>query len=366
MPRPPKTGRRWLGLPFLPIVLVFVLAVAFSPLRASDRPCVWTGVEKIVAVGDLHGDYENFVAILKGTGLVDEGLHWAGGQIHLIQTGDIMDRGPDARKILDLLMRLEVEAALAGGKIHVLLGNHEILNLIGIVFDYPDLVTLEQFLSFLPQDFRESRERDVLKGLIGDGSTTKEASPDYSPMLKGYWTKTMRTDKDARSAYFSGFLEDYGPWFLKKNCIEKINDVIFVHGGVSPKYSTWDLARINDVLREELSFLSVPVKSPQVMRLFHPQVIYDRFGPLWYRDLAQRDENEFAPEVDQIFANLKAHYMVIAHSPQIGSPVAMEYMSRFQKRIWIIDTGISHFFGGRLSALIIDKGQFSVWGEGDE
>jgi hypothetical protein len=273
-----------------------------------------------------------------------------------------MDRGPDARKILNLLMRLELEAAMDGGKIHVLIGNHEMLNLIGIAFEYPGYVTLSQFLSFLPEDFRQSREREVLKGAAADGSDANETSPEGAFLLRDYWTKAMRTDEEAQAVYLSAFLEDFGPWFLKKNCIEKINDVVFVHGGVSPKYSTWELGRINDVLREELSFLSTPVKSPQVMRLFHPQIIYDRFGPLWYRDLAQRDEKEFAPEVDQIFANLKARFMVIAHSPQIGSPVAMEYMSRFQKRIWIIDTGITHAFGGRLSALIIDKGQFSVWG----
>ncbi|MCJ7588731.1 MAG: metallophosphoesterase, partial [Candidatus Aminicenantes bacterium] len=336
------------------------------PLRAADIPCVWTDVERIVAVGDLHGDYENLVDILKGTGLVDEGLHWAGGRSHLVQTGDIMDRGPDARKILDLLMKLELEAALAGGKVHVLIGNHEMLNIIGIAFEYPGYVTLAQFLWFLPEDFRESREKEVLKGAAADGSDAKPTSPEAAFLLKNYWAKTMKTDKDAQAAYIGAFLEDYGPWFLKKNCIEKINDVVFVHGGVSSKYSTWDLGRINSVLREELAFLSTPVKSPHVMRLFHPQIIYDRLGPLWYRDLAQRDEKEFARDVDQIFANLKARFMVIAHSPQIGSPVAMEFMSRFQKRIWIIDTGITHAFGGRLSALVIDNGQFSVWGEEDE
>jgi len=366
MPRRRKDGNPPLIRLFLPLALLLILALGVSPLRAADIPCVWTDVERIVAVGDLHGDYENLVDILKGTGLVDEGLHWAGGLTHLVQTGDIMDRGSDSRRILDLLMKLELEAALAGGKVHVLIGNHEMLNIIGIAFDYPGYVTLAQFLSFLPEDFRESREKEVLKGAAADGSDAKTTSPEASFLLKNYWAKTMKTDKEAQAAYSGAFLEDYGPWFLKKNCIEKINDVVFVHGGVSSKYSTWDLGRINSVLREELAFLSEPVKNPKVLRLFRPQIIYDRLGPLWYRDLAQRDEKEFAPEVDQIFANLKARFMVVAHSPQVGSPVAMEYMSRFQKRIWVIDTGIAHALGGRLSALIIDKGQFSVWGEEDE
>lgn len=77
------------------------------PVPAEDIPCVWTGVEKIVAIGDLHGDYENFVRILQGTRLVNEKLSWTGGKAHLVQTGDVMDRGPDAKAIFDLIRRLE-------------------------------------------------------------------------------------------------------------------------------------------------------------------------------------------------------------------------------------------------------------------
>lgn len=334
-------------------VVCLSLACLPLPLPASDIPCVWTGIERIVAVGDLHGDYENLVAILKGTGLVDEDLHWAGGQTHFVQTGDIMDRGTGAQKILDLMIRLEVEAALDGGKIHVLLGNHEVMNLIGIVFDYPGYMNVEQFLAFLPEHEKERLEARAPK----DSAEVERAA---------YWMTVLRFDKEAQAAYTRAFVENYGPWLLKRNCIEKINDVVFVHGGVSAKYSSWDLGRINDVVREEIAFMSEPVKNPRIMRMFRPQIVYDRLGPFWYRDLAQRDEAEMAPEVKRIFADLGARYMVIAHSPQIGSPIAMEYMSRFQKRIWVIDTGITAMFGGRLSALVIDKGQFSVWGDEDE
>jgi hypothetical protein len=362
--REDRIGRRVFRL--IPYLLVLSLTAAPAILRASDIPCIWTGVEKIIAIGDLHGDCDNFVEILKGTGLVDEGLHWAAGTTHFIQTGDILDRGPAARKILDLLMRLEVEAALAGGKVHVLLGNHEIMNLIGIIFDYPGFVTVGQFLSFLPEEFRKSREREALKGDPREPPDALSDPEDLSPRWAEFWDRVLKTDKEAQAAYLSALLEEYGPWLLKKNCVEKINDVVFAHGGISLKYSTWELGRINDVLRDELSFLSAPVKSPQVLKLFRPQIIYDRIGPLWYRDLAQRDEVEFTPEVDRILANLNARYMVIAHTPQIGSPIAPEYMSHFQGRIWTIDTGISHYYGGSLSALIIDKGQFSVWGGNNE
>jgi hypothetical protein len=335
------------------LAAVAVAAALRAPAAAADIPCVWSGIERIIAVGDLHGDYDNLVEIMTATGLLDEGLHWAGGRSHFVQTGDFMDRGPDARKIIDLFMRLEVEAALDGGKVHVIIGNHEALNLAGIVFDYPGYVNVEQFLSFLPADVRDRLER------AAPPASAEVARADY-------WSAVLRTDKAAQEAYTRQFVEDFGPWLLKQNCVVKINDVVFVHGGISLKYASWDLTRVNDVLREELTFLSEPVKSPRVLSLFRPQIIYDRLGPLWYRDLAQRDEAEFGGEVEKIFAALGARFMVIAHSPQVGSPIAMEYMSRFKKRIWIIDTGITAMFGGRLSALVIDKGHFSVWGDEDE
>ena len=87
-----------------------ILLILFLPLKAASIQCVWTGVGKIVAVGDIHGAYKNFVKILKGTELIDNDLHWIGGKTHLVQTGDIMDRGPGAKRVFDLLMRLEKEA----------------------------------------------------------------------------------------------------------------------------------------------------------------------------------------------------------------------------------------------------------------
>src|SRR4030067_2246988 len=118
--------------------LYFLLPLAFlsypAASLAEEIPWEWSGIERIVVVGDLHGEYENFVKILKGTGVLDKDLHWTAGNAHLVQTGDIMDRGNDTRKIFDLLIRLEKEAEAAGGMVHVLLGHHEEKNLTGAVF----------------------------------------------------------------------------------------------------------------------------------------------------------------------------------------------------------------------------------------
>ena len=85
----------------------------------------------MVAVGDVHGDYAEFVSVLRSAGLIDEKGRWTGGKAHLVQTGDVLDRGADSRKVMDLLMSLEKQAAKAGGRVHALIGNHEAMNLYG-------------------------------------------------------------------------------------------------------------------------------------------------------------------------------------------------------------------------------------------
>ena len=338
---------------------------------AASIQCVWIGVEKIVAVGDVHGDYENFVKILKGTELIDKELHWTGGKTHLVQTGDIMDRGPDAKKVLDLLMRLEKEAKEAGGKVHALIGNHEEMNIIGISLRFTGYVGVNQFISFLPDKYRKKKEKEFRKKI--KKNALKETEPDSASNnnLEANWEKFLRevirnNNHPARREYTDSFNEKYGRWILQHNAVIKINDTIFVHGGISEKFSTWKLEDINNLLRKELNSLRIAAKRLHPIQIT-PEIVFVSDGPLWYRGLAQtqRDENDFKEDIDRILHNLNAKYMVIAHTPQKGSiAVSTEDMSRFQERIWIIDTGMSDYYGGIPAALIIENGNFSIWWEG--
>ncbi len=346
------------------LALIFLV----QALRAGNIPCVWSGVDRVVAVGDLHGDYEDFVKILKGTGIIDGKLAWSGGRAHLVQIGDIMDRGPGAKAIFDLLRRLEKESSRAGGMVHVLLGNHEELNITGIVFDYPDYVTVDQFVSFLSRSFRREKEREFLKSLQGPFTRRPEDSVDAQMKLKlgELWRNLMRTDV-ARRAYLDGFNDRYGRWLLEKNAVIRINDTVFVHGGISEKYATWKLETINDLLRKELGFFSGRQRALlRYPKPFQPKIVYDAQGPLWYRDLATGEEGVTRKELDRILRDLGAGSMVIAHTFFRGngmSPsVSPLFMSRFDGRLWIIDTGISPYYGGVNSALIIEGRKFSLWG----
>jgi len=327
------------------LILAFLIRIC----RASI-PCVWTDVEKIVAVGDLHGDFKNFVTILKATSLVDDSLHWRGGKTQLVQMGDVMDRGPDARRIFDLIKTLEKEAEEAGGKVHMLIGNHEEMNITGVAFNYSDYMTVEQFLSFLPEDYRESKEKEF-----------RERSSQENYSLRDFWQETLKYDSEARAEYLDVFRKNYGEWILGHNAIIKINDIIFVHGGLSEIYSTWKLENINDLLRRELMNFITATKEKILGAQpdFKLEMVYNAYGPLWYRELAEKKEDILKPKVDNILSNLGARAMVIAHTPQLNT--SGRIISRFNGKIWNIDTGIGEAYGGHLSALIIEKGKFSAW-----
>lgn len=76
-------------------------------------------------IGDIHGQYQKLVELLRGSGLIDAGLGWAGGSARLWLMGDFFDRGPSAIEVIDLVIRLQHEAAAAGGQVASLIGNHE-------------------------------------------------------------------------------------------------------------------------------------------------------------------------------------------------------------------------------------------------
>lgn len=346
---------------FIFTLLVFAI---LSNLYAENTQCVWTGVERIVAVGDLHGDYGSFLDILKATKLIDEDLHWKGGKTHLVQIGDIFDRGTQAKRILDFLITLEREAEEAGGKIHVLIGNHEMMNIAGIAFDRPGYIPLEQLVDFLPDEYREKTEMKFREKL-GENSP-RENNSDYSfdPTLKSEWLKFLdevlsNRDHKARREYSQNLIEKYGEWLTNKNAVIKINDIIFVHGGVSEKYSKRKLEDINKDIQKELNLLASEAIRP-FPRNTRARISFDADGPLWHRDLALEQEEYMNEEVDRILGNLKAKYMVIAHTPRVI--IDKRDMSRFKEKIWIIDTGNSSVYtDGRQSALIIENGKFDAW-----
>src|SRR6185503_9643131 len=110
------------------------LAALLLFVAAIQRP-----VERVVAVGDVHGDLDRFTAILQKAGLIDNARQWTGGKATLVQLGDLIDRGPKSRAVLDFVMTLEKDAPKRGGTVLLNLGNHEVMNMMGdLVYVVPE------------------------------------------------------------------------------------------------------------------------------------------------------------------------------------------------------------------------------------
>jgi hypothetical protein len=247
--------------------------------------------------------------------------------------------------------------------VHVLLGNHEEMNLTGIVFDSnPDYVTLMQFISFLPEGFRKQQEEILSKKILKAQARNRRTQPDS--IMNEFWN-SIRKNPSHRRLYTLNLNEGYGSWLRHLNVAIKINDVVFVHGGISEEYSKWGLQEINDRYRLELDKVwqefQRPGSRPSIVPL---SIVYRGESPLWYRELATVPEEDLKEEVDAILGNLGAKAMIIAHTPTIPRrPIDMQ---RFGGRVWIVDTGIARVYGGPATALIIQNGDFNVWGVGDE
>ena len=104
--------------PAAAVFLVLALTSSAASAQQKSKQHTWSGIERIVAVGDVHGDHGQFLKTLLAAKVIDKETRWIGGRTHLVQTGDLFDRGPDSRKTMDLLMKLEGEAKKAGGHVH--------------------------------------------------------------------------------------------------------------------------------------------------------------------------------------------------------------------------------------------------------
>jgi hypothetical protein len=309
---------------------------AAAPLVFPPAPaqCVWEGIERVVAVGDLHGDYDAFVKILQDSKLIDDDAKWIGGRAHLVQIGDVIDRGDRAREIYILMSRLEREAAAAGGQVHFLPGNHEEMNLARVAMDYVGYVSIEQFKSFLHGDYRAAHER----------RTSRMSDED----ARRYWDALM---PEAKDEYYNGFRDAVGPWIVGHNVVVKINGIVFVHGGINMENSRRSLEFINARYREEF-ILAMRDNS----RSF--QFIFQTTAPLWYRGLEEGGSNGITlSDAKQILANLKATNIVVGHTP-----TATDGTIRFGGLVYMIDSIISSYYAetagsnySQLSYLAIDE-----------
>jgi hypothetical protein len=322
-----------------PLALLFAAAGTAAVLSTSGSvtaaSCEIDGVDRIVAVGDVHGAYDRFLGILRVAGIVDDAGHWSGGRTHFVQVGDMVDRGDDSRKVLDFLRRLEREAERAGGRAHVLLGNHEAARMLGDL----RLTTAGEYAAFAGPDSENARQQFVR-------SAGAKSDADRDALLQN----TPLGWVEMRQAF--GREGDYGKWLRERPVVLTIDGFVFVHGGISSTVAPLGCEAINAQVKRELTSDLDKTRSAPLSSL-----VARVDGPLWYRGLADGPDS-FAPQVAEILIRMHAKAIVVAHTVTPTGRVT----TRFDGRVIEIDTGMQPAYvqNGRASALEIRNGDVTA------
>jgi len=295
----------------------------------------WEGVERVVAIGDLHGDYANYLATLRAAGLIDRKDKWSGGATHLVQTGDIPDRGPDTIRIIDHLEQLAKQARRKGGYVHGLIGNHEAMNV------YGDLryVSAGEYEAFTNRNSEALRDRYLELFLKNLEVLQPDEFATLPPNFRDQWYAEHPLGwVEHRQAWDPNWnaKAKYGNWVLERPVAIRVDDLLFVHGGISGFYCGNSLQWMTDQVHERL-------------RNFDPAaagILEDEWGPLWYRGLSGEEPVALPESVQAVLDRHGAKHIVVGHTPTSGV-----IWPGYDGQVIMIDTGISKVYGGYVAYL---------------
>lgn len=322
-----------------------LLAILFTQPVSAAADNTWTDVERVVAFGDIHGDYEQFIALLTNAHLINSRKKWVGGRTHFVQLGDVTDRGPDSRKIVDLIMKLEKEARRAKGEVHFVIGNHEAMNMVGdLRYVHPG-----EYKAFASSSSARERDRYYRRTIDHIKATTSEDTwPTFDDAFRAAWNVEHPLGYiELRRAW--GPQGKFGRWLVKHHAVIRINDAVFAHGGIGPKFVDHSREVLND---QVVIDLKTGTYNPDAL-------ITDEQGPLWYRGLAMNSEVEEQPHVSALLASHEVSHIVVGHTPRVGA-----IYPRFGDEVILIDVGIGAHYGGRSAFLEITDDGMTAWHRG--
>jgi len=316
--------------------LLFLCNLVYAGAREIDD-FRWEGVERIVAIGDLHGDYKNYLEVLRIAGLIDKRGKWSGGKTHLVQTGDIPDRGPDTIKIIEHISKLARQAKKKGGRVHSLIGNHEAMNMYGdLRYVHPG-----EFEAFTNRNSGALRDRYFKVYMQNREAQDPEGFVALPEDYREQWNLKFPLGwVEHRQAWDPAWNPEgeIATWVLERKISIKINDTIFLHGGISAYYCQNSLESMTEKARASLGHYD-----PK-----NPGIIEDEFGPLWYRGLSGVEPYALTATVDAILEQQGVRHIVVGHTPTSGV-----IWPRYNAKVVMIDTGISQAYGGYLGYLEI-------------
>jgi hypothetical protein len=283
------------------------------PIPSRDASWKFPAAERVVAFGDLHGDVAAARAVLSLVGATDVQGHWIGGKTVLVATGDQLDRSDDERQLFGLLGAVSRQAKAAGGALHVLSGNHEVLNVAGH-FEY---VSEQGFAQFA----------DVARADLG------EALALFPPRARGRAAAFLPGGPYARA------MADW-PVAIQ------VGDTVFVHGGLLPEHVSYGIGRIDAEVSRWMK--------GELARL--PDGLGSMSAPYWVRLYSMPQlRDDACPTLSRTLSMLGARRMVVGHTPQRRINAACN------EQVWRIDVGLSRFYGpGPLQALEIRGDEVKV------
>ncbi|MGQ0739758.1 MAG: metallophosphoesterase [Bacteroidota bacterium] len=264
-------------------------------------------INKMYIVSDIEGNFAAFRKLLLAAKIIDTDYNWIFGNGHLVLTGDFVDRGSQVNEVLWLIYSLEDKAKAAGGYVHYVLGNHEIMNMNGD-------------LRYVHPKYMESA------GLLNEGFT---------------------------SLY--GENAELGRWLRTKNVMEKIGDILFVHGGVSAPVNRMELStsKLNRLVRPYYADSLFDFKNANL------DTLYSDFGPFWYRGYYKANPSSEANTVDSTLRLYKVKKIATGHTV-IADTISVLFGGK------VINTDVHHLKGHSEGILIENGKYFRVTASGEK
>jgi hypothetical protein len=231
-----------------------------------ERPATeLTQIKKLLIIGDVHGQYDTLRLFLQSNRVIDENLHWSFGTGTVVFIGDIFDRGEKVTEALWLIYSLEREAAQAGGMVHLLLGNHELM-----VLQVDERFVSEKYY-YLFKNLKRS-------------------------YAKSYSRKTLM-----------------GKWIRSKNTMLKIDSLLFVHGGIHPNILQYG-ASIDSTNILINKYINSKKKSGLEDNAYL-KFLLSYNGPFWFRGLVERSDGTVSEqEIDQILTSYNVKHIIVGHT----------------------------------------------------
>ena len=273
------------------------LTVVLKPKHTIEK-AECSRVKKMLVLSDIEGNFAAFRKLLQGNKVIDENFNWTFDKGHLVLIGDFVDRGTMVTEVLWLIYSLEEKAKAAGGQVHYILGNHELMNMSG-----------------------------ELKYVHG-------RYLEHAALMNRHYMQLFGPETEI------------GRWLATKNVVERIGDILFAHGGISSyvNYLQMSLKEINDMARPFYTDSTYKFPNDRL------EILFSEYGPFWYRGYYSGSPKATIEQIDSTLRFYNINNIVTGHTI-INDNISSVFGGK------IIDTDVHHA-GGHSEALLIENGKF--------